>query len=841
MDNLKTLEIDDISYEIKSIIEFSSLIKILFKLSEKQKYIENKIDLINNRIDEKENRINNLEIKVTGESKSEDLKIVKSFQSSTPIKISNNYSSQNSPKKEILDNNLSHEIIKAKTEDRDREEKIEKIENIEKEQKEENPPESIGSVNPDMLKKLIKTVKEHEKKILELTKKSYEHNNLDKKISNNNELINNNIKNINNLQKNSDDITKKFADFKTDYENVKVKVQDFNIYDLFKGEGGNEGNLDVTKTLIMALENKVFKKFSYFDERYKAYDKDIFKIREETKNNSSIVDGMKHITEKNNQQLKDLLKNYEEFTIQTKEKFDSLDNEINNIKNDGVINKENKSLNEIIQNKIKENEKNITNIIQKVINDKELNYQKKENEKNIKEEIENYKNNIKRFNDIEQTIKDSLIEIGAKEIKERIQNLENEIVKKLTKIEGLDLKNKINFVEDMIKDEGFKIETLQQQLDKIRNDMAQLVKKIEYLNSEYAKISFQKITSNTEKPETTIDLIKYLEKEEYNNNKKEINNKFEKVRLAIENLGRNLENILNTLSHTVSDKDLINFQGVIKNSLDELKLSINKKYADKIDTHKSLKYLEAQLKTVLEFANKKSDGADNWLLAKKPLNNYLCASCESVIRGELDKKTDYIPWNKYPSRDEKTYRMGHGFSRMLQMVNDDIMRSTNTDNINNNLFLNTNTNNLNTNFNIGNNKDNQKDEENNSNTQAFNSNILNIKLPKVKSKNANINTNPNLNNMELTLQKDKKKDELENRIITSPYDEHSMSTTNVNRPQIMKIYKLTKNISNSKSNTIGSDFNNNGIQNMTISQKKININEDNNKIYNSKNPSQQKQ
>ena len=57
----------------------------------------------------------------------------------------------------------------------------------------------------------------------------------------------------------------------------------------------------------------------------------------------------------------------------------------------------------------------------------------------------------------------------------------------------------------------------------------------------------------------------------------------------------------------------------------------------------------------------------------------------------------------------------------------------------------------------------------------------------------------------------------------------------------MKIYKLTKNISNSKSNTIGSDFNNNGIQNMTISQKKININEDNNKIYNSKNPSQQKQ
>ena len=818
MDNLKSLEIDDISYESKSIIEFTSLIKILFKLAEKQKNIENKLGLINNRIDEKENRINNLEIQVTGESKSEDHKIIKSFQTSTPIISSKKYS----PQKEKLENS-SNEIIKAKTEDRE--------EKIEKEEKFDIPIEP--NMNPDMIKKLIKTVKEHEKKILDLTKKSYEHNNFDRQIKNNNELINSNTKILDNLQKTSNDLTKKFGDFKSDYENVKVKVEDFNIYDLFKGEGGNAGNLDVTKSLVMALENKVFKKFSFYDERYKVYDKDIFKIKEETKNNSSIVDGMKHITEKNNQQLKDLLKSYEEFTIQTKEKLDSLEDEINNIKNNGLINNENKALNEIIQNKIKENEKNITNIIQKVINDKEVNYQKKENEKSTKEELEKNKSNIKRFNEIEKMIKDSIEEIGAKDIKDRIQNLENEIVKKLTKIEGLELKNNINYVESMIKDEGLKIETLQQQWDKMRSDIVQLVKKVEYLNSEYTKLSFQKITSNTEKSESSVDLLKYLEKTEYNNNKKEINNKFEKVRLAIENLGRNLENILNTLSHTVNEKDLVNYQGVMKNTLDELKLSINKKYADKIDTHKSLKYLETQLKSVLEFSNKKSDGSDNWLLAKKPLNNYLCASCESVIRGELDKKTDYIAWNKYPSRDDKTYRMGHGFSRMLQMVNDDIMRSTNTDNINSNLFLNTN-NNLNNNFNISNNKDTQKDEENNSNIQLIN----NIKLPKVKSKN----TNQSLSNVDLLIKKDKKKEESDNRIMTTPYDEHSMSSTNVNKPQIMKIYKLNKNLSTTKNNTLVSDLNNNGIQNLIISQKKINITEENNnQIHNNKSLSQPKQ
>ena len=820
MEEIKILEIDDTSYECKSLIEFSSLIKILFKLLEKQKNIENKIDYINNRIDEKENRLNNLEIQVTGESKSEDHKIAKSFQSTSNIP---NISNQKfSPKTELI-RSSSKDINNIN------------INNFQNEEKGGMSDDLGNNMNPDMIKKLFKRVKENEKKIFELTKKTLEHNNIDKKLKNTNELINNNIKTTDNLQKNLDELTKKFSDFKTEFENIKVKVEDFNIYDLFKGEGSNGGNLDVTKSLIMALENKVFKKFSYFDERYKAYDKDIFKIKEETKNNSSIVDGIKHITEKNNQQLKDLLQNYEEFNTGVKEKLETLEKELNDIKNNGTINAENKSLNEIIEKKIKDNEKNITNIIEKQINDKELHFQKKESQKSSKEEIENYKNNTKRFNEIEKLIRQSSEEIGAKNIKERLENIENELLQKLTKIEALELKNKIVVLEDQIKDESLKVETLQQQWDKIRSDITQIVKKLEFLNTEYAKLSFQRITSNSEKLETSVDLLKYVDKNEYNNNKKDVNNKFEKVRLAIENLGRNLENILSSLTHTVNEKDLINFQGVMKNTLDELKISIAKRFADKIETNKSLKYLETQLKTVLESTNRKIDGADNWLLAKKPLSNYLCASCESVIKGELDKKADYIPWNKYPSRDDKTYRMGHGFSRMLQMVNDDIKRSTNTDNINSNLFLNTNTNNLN-NFNISNMKDSQKDEENSTNLQINNNNsnnVGNVKLPKVKSKNVNLNTNQSLNNLEINTIKDKKKDENENRMMTSPYDDHSLSTSNINRPQIMKIYKINKNATITQTqNNINTDTQHFTIQNLNVKKLSANENNNNNKLFN---------
>ena len=789
MDDIKILEIEDTSFESKSLIEFTSLIKFLFKLSQRQKYLDNKINLVNERVDEKENRLNNLEIQVFGESKSEDQKVIQSFQSISKI----------SEKKPV--------------------DKFEKLDLLskdyqtlsEKGEKEESEAEgdSIGNLNPDMIRKLFRRVRDTEKKIVELLKKTQEHTQLNNKINNNHDLIDVDIKKIDKVQKELDDLTKKFAEFKIDYEDVKVKVQDFNIYDLFKdGEGASGGNIDVSKALIMALENKVFKKFSYYDERYKAYDTDIFKIKEDNKNNNNSVEFVKVQSQKQAQDIKDLNQNFEKEISQLREKLEEFGKKMKNIhihaKDGEGDSKSTINFSDLIDQKLKEFEDQIKNLIKKELDEINNNQQKKESD--LKEENETNKMNIKRFNDIEKNIKQIVDEIEPKFFKERFQNLENELLKKFTKIEGLDLKNKINSLEEELKEQSLKLDTNHQAWDKNKSDINNLVKKLEFLNTEYARLSLQKVSVVAEKPEINYDFKNYLEKAEYKENKKEVNSKFEKVRLAIENLGRNLENIVNSLSHTVNEKELVSYQGVVKNTIDELKLFINKRYADKIDTNKSLKYLEAQIKTYLEA--RKGDGSDNWLLAKKPLNTYLCASCESVIRGELDKRSEYIAWNKYPQREDKTYRMGHGFSRMLQMVNDDIMKSTNTDKIDTNIFLNTNSNNYN-----------QKDDEDvNLTIQASSNSPGNIKLPRVKNKNANTNTNNSqaVNNMEFNLKKEKNKDNKdEKRIITSPYDEPNIDSPNLNRPQIMRIYKLNKNATFSKGNfnTISfNDFNHSGSQ-----------------------------
>ena len=478
---------------------------------------------------------------------------------------------------------------------------------------------------------------------------------------------------------------------KEEMNKIKEKVDDFNVYDLFKGNTG-DGNVDIAKALIQALENKVFKKFGFYDLKFKKNEEDIFQNKNDINNLNNLINTLKEKTEKLGKDLSDILSTNDD-------KYAEINNYINEVNTkmkdiDKKINSNNNNNNALLNNNVNSNylndnnniNNNEGNLLNNELRDRldELEEKIIEIQKNIEltkssktsnnSQNQDYIKALKDLNtriiELEKNMKTILGQMNIKEIYDRLDTLEKDLFKKSNKYETNEINEKISAVEENEKDLNFKMDSLQQFSEKIRGDNQQIVKKIEFLSGQMNRISVE--NADLEKGKgPIIDINKFVDLNTFNEKNKEINKKFDKIRLSFEEIARNMDDILQKLSHVPTDVDFAQFQSIIKNSIDELKLSLSKKYAEKNETNKSMKFIETQIKTIQESFQKKLDGADNWLLAKKPLNNYVCASCESIIKGELDKKSEFVPWNKYPNREEKSYRFGHGFSRMLQLINED--------------------------------------------------------------------------------------------------------------------------------------------------------------------------
>ena len=608
----------------------------------------------------------------------------------------------------------------------------------------------------ETIAKILKKLKIHDKQLNELSIKSSEHSIINKNIKKNQNDIEDINKRLNSLKNSINEINQKFLDFNDDFEKIKVKVQDFNVYDLIQGIGGN-GNIDAAKLLVMNLENKIFKKFGIYDERNKKNDKDLFKMQEDLKNALAIVDGMKMNTKRNTDSLNELsekfnnsLSNHENLINEIQRKIEQLTIKINSGPDFTGLKKD-------LEKKLKDLEEKINSKIDLFLN-RETGEENTNGLTLKSEDMAMLKDLRRRIGELESFVSETFTRINADDMKKRINTLETEMAQKASKYEVIEITEKLKNLDEYVKDLNFKVDSLQQFTEKVRLDLVQIIKKIEFLSGEYSKLSFNKSGKNADEGRTAIDITKFIDLNVFNENKKDINSKFEKVRLGFEDLSREIEEILSKLSHTPTDKDFSQFQSIIKNLLDDLKINCNKKFADKFETAKSIKFLEAQIKTIHETYNKRNEAGDNWLLAKKPINNYVCASCEANIRGELDKRTEFVPWNRYPIRDDKAYRLGHGFSRMLQMVNEDIIKSAGEKGYSSD-------------------EDKKLNIKNNNGEKTYSVNVS-VKLPKVNKRKPAVSsafqaaTEPNSS--------------------SSPYNDADNGDNNVNKPQIMRVIRKNK-------------------------------------------------
>ena len=666
----------------------------------------------------------------------------------------------------------------------------------------------------------MKLIKENTEKINNLDKNlnkkiKNSFNNLEKKIK---DLDSQNSKSHKILESKIKDIYNRLYDHNDKIDGLVVKVAPIDNLSIFKDSG--DGAIDATKAMIQILEEKINKKIEVIETKTRVrvagmgqggnlelkqkieelegliddLNKDINSLKK-NKNENTFDDSIKELRDLIEKKSSDLLSIIEALSNRLK---------IGDFTGD--------KMDDILKNIKSEKDKKIITI-QKKSSQKGNKLNEKENEE-TKEKLSDLKERIKdlnkKINDIDNYFKNVLNNQGQDigEIKRTVEEMKIQLEKKITKDDLKELYNTTGEHSDELKYIQDKISDLIAGLQKLQDNNPSFVKRLESLTYEILNLKERDVKVVQSKP---IDLTKYLDE----NRLKEILKQYVKINDIIEKdlLSGQIKDLQDGLK-LLETKDRVNrLEDDLNEKLNDLISKINKKYLDRIEINKLFKNFDLQMKLLSD--NKKNKESENWILAKKPLGCFNCATCEANIKN-MSPTNEYLPWNKYPM-GERQFHIGQGFSRLLQRINNDpVLKSFSNErkefqpdnDLNNSNMYSSMTNikgKKNFIFKI-NNRENMKED--------FKEKIIklnkNYKLPKVYSNRRK--KNYNLENLPLT-------DE-ENERINKSYE-------SFNSPKIMKITKKKSNdlsgevITNSPQKSIGAE---------NISKIESNSNKENHKL-----------
>ena len=685
---------------------------------------------------------------------------------------------------------ISPEALKKIMENKQTDQQKTNIENV-------NKPHKAGTVraprsdvklevsieNDDTTNKIIKKINGMEDTVLDLYEIVPP---LKKKCDSNTErlttLENKYEKKINEIQEKIDEFDNLIEKHTNKLKDMEVKMQDFNIVELLKaGAGGDGGDVNMTLGLISNLEKKVMTKIKYTDERITKTDSLNFKMNKDIQN-------IKNVQDLNNRNIENLKKKVENLD----ERINSLEQNIQNQITD-IDNKFTEKIT-LLQKNSEEHLENIKNLKSKSDNS---NISKKKDTLSINDikkliDVENldlennekFKDMCDHVSDLDKMMKNLHNSLGLEQVKSDISVLKSGVANcalsqdcKDTKDKTEELQRQLNYLREQLED------FMSNQTD--HEDIQNLKRKLESINSKIHELDITqqdintKFNQNSEFKRLNLDPSKFLEIKIFEDFKTQVIKEFTSVNENFTHLRRLVDNILDSLKNKVSYKDVKALEEDLLTKMEDLKLTFSKKFAERVETVKNIKYLDQQIKHIINVYIKKGDKGDNWLLAKKPLNANLCASCESYI-GDLKENNTYIPWNRYPNKEgEKLYRLGNGFSKMLQMIQVDENDKKNTG-IQNDLN--------------NNNNSATKTEGNNNTERNFNKVDNKKNLPRIRNNSkmnqtkSYFNTNSGLNTMP-EVEQVNENTSVDKVNIVEPHEEKEEE---VNSPKITKIYRLNK-------------------------------------------------
>ena len=597
-----------------------------------------------------------------------------------------------------------------------------------------------------------------------------------------------------------DDFDKRINDINT---NTNTPQQEMNMADLLKanditGDIDGEENNKVVINLITKLESRMNNKMKMNDERLSKMEQNNYKSQKEIQNIKNAQDLNKrniNMLKQSNENMITNMKMLESKIInkgaEIEQRFELEQKETKIIKKEStkeIKEKENASILESPKKDEKERKDSYISESRKTEPQFDL-----ENNEKIKEIIS-------KLSDLETSVKKIPNQLGIEQIKLDVNTVKSAIRNfalindlKESKEKEEDIQKQLNFLKEQFED-FISNNADHEDLQNVKRKMELLNSKAHELEENYQLLSNRLNIDNKNKTSVT-STDKYLETIIFDNFKSQIIKEFSSVNDNFTHLRRLVDNILESLKNKPSYRDIKALEEEIMLKYEELKVASNKKFAERIETTKNFKYLDTQIKNILQIYIKKEKRSENWILAKKPITN-LCASCEAYI-GELKDNNSYQPWNKYPLKDpnDKVYRLGNGFSKMLQMVKLD-------ENDKKNMGMATQLNN--NEFNLGSKLlkldkvDTNLPNDNNYGqikTELNNKDNKEKSLPKIKGNNTMTNfTKKNNNNTVENISKTKKGNNFMKEIDTSEQlDMKNFSDDDEEKqPKILKITKINK-------------------------------------------------
>ena len=618
------------------------------------------------------NKENNENKNSSEENKEEDNK----ENNENEVKTNDKYEKKTEKDKEENKENNNNEEKESENHDKKEISNKDEISQSKRNSEKENNKIHTNGKTTDLIKNILRAIKENKEKIAYLEKELIKEKERNEKDFKSHEE--NNYNDFDSLRKKLNELSLKLADYDNKIENCEIKCSNFDVMDMIKDSG--DGKIDAAKLMVKSLEEKIFKKFEIIDEKKKNEKSDNINIKnhidliyEKINRDRQNLEKLYSLTGENKEAIGQIKKDLKEKTNEIRKIADEEKNTYKKLDDaKKSLNKKIKELSEKLNNEIEELKNKIDNgsLFKLGLNNEN------QVDKEIIDDINLKINDLrKRYNELDSSFKFHLANNKADYLDNEVQKMKANLDKKITLDDLKELYNLHLGDLDEINDSKNKISGLYEQVKKALTSIQSLSSKLENLTTNVSLIQSVQSSGNSGNnaavpTQGIIDFSKFVDSQKLSDTVKPLIKEMQKMFQEVYSLRREMDDIQNLNKETIKQESLDKLEEKINGKINELNNIIHKKYLEKAEHYKAVKLLEAKIKVQVEENKKESE---SWIMAKRPLKCFNCATCESNIKN-MSPTNEYLPWNKYPP-GEKIYRMGQGFSHMLQMMTNEFVKN----------------------------------------------------------------------------------------------------------------------------------------------------------------------